>query len=112
MSELSGLPLPHIVHWPYRLKTVIQRITRSRRLPDDSNWFTNVSGNFAVRAHVVTSEKNLRVWLTLRRGWHSGEYVYSRLAVQVPENTGWRKAYRLACRQAEHLAHFRYRFQS
>lgn len=111
MSEFSGLPFPHLIHWRYRLKTVIQPITWGRCLPHDSNWFINISGNFAVRAHVVTTEKGLRVWLTLRRGWHSGEYVYSRLAVPVPENVGWRKAYRLACRQAEHLAHFRYRFQ-
>lgn len=33
MSESSGLALPLIVHWPYRLKTVIQRIIRGRRLP-------------------------------------------------------------------------------
>ncbi|HAF2545872.1 TPA: hypothetical protein G9F23_001708 [Salmonella enterica] len=111
MSESSGLALPLIVHWPYLLKTVIQRITWGRRLSHDSNWFTNVSGNFAVRAHVASTEKGLRVWLTLRRGWHSGEYVYSRLAVPVPENAGRRKAYRLACRQAGHLALFRYRFQ-
>lgn len=111
MSVLSSLPLPHIIHWCYRLKMVIQRITRGRRLPHDSHWFTNVSGNFSVRAHVVSTEKGLLVWLTLRRGWHSGEYVYSRLAVPVPENAGWRKAYWLACRQAEHLAYRRYRFQ-
>jgi hypothetical protein len=111
MFESSGLALPHIVHWPYRLKTVIQRIIRGRRLPYDSNWFTNVSGNFAARAHVESTEKGPRVWLTLRRGQHSGEYVYSRLAVPVPENTGWRKACLVACLQAEHLAHLRYRFQ-
>ncbi|EKS7762260.1 hypothetical protein [Edwardsiella ictaluri] len=112
MSEVSDLSFSHIIHWCYRLTTIIQRIIRGRALSYDSNWFTNASGNFAVRAHVASTEKGLRVWLTLRRGWHSGEYVYSRLAVPVPENAGWRKAYRLACRQAEHLAHFRYRFQS
>lgn len=111
MSELSGLSHPHVIHWCYRLTTIIQRIIRGRRLPHDSNWFTNVPGNFAARAHVMSTEKGLRVWLTLRRGWHSGEYVYSRLAVPVPENAGRRKAYRLASRQAEHLARFRYRFQ-
>lgn len=57
MSESSGLALPLIVHWPYRLKTVIQRIIRGRRLPHNSKWFTNVSGNFAVRAHVASTEK-------------------------------------------------------
>lgn len=111
MSEASGLSFPYVIHWRYRLTTIFQRIIRGRRLPYDSNWFTNVSGNFAVQAHAASTAKGLQVWLTLRRGWHSGEYVYSRLAVPVPENAGRRKAYRLACRQAEHLAHFRYRFQ-
>lgn len=45
MSEASGLSLPHVIHWRYRLTTIIQRIIRGRRLPHDSNWFTNVSGN-------------------------------------------------------------------
>lgn len=94
-----------------RTISVIQRIHSLIIPPRFSDWYVNATGYFAVRAHVLSTEKGLRIWLTLRRGWHSGEYVYSRLAVPVPENAGWRKAYRIACRQAEHLAHFRYRFQ-
>lgn len=93
-------------------KKIIQRITEASRLSRRSAWFINRSGNFAVRAHVVSTTQGLRIWLTFRRGWHSGEYIYSHCPVFCTEGKVRRwKAYRLACQQAEHLAHFRYRFQ-
>lgn len=43
MPESSGLALSLIVHWPYRLKTLIQRIIRGRRLTHDSKWSCSLS---------------------------------------------------------------------
>ncbi len=111
MSVFTSSVVPDFFSTLHRVKSAVQRIPFRMAPPRFTDWYVNAAGNFAVRAHVASTEKGLRVWLTLRRGWHSGEYVYSRLAVPVPENVGRRKAYRLACRQAEHLAHFRYRFQ-
>ncbi|MEW5291585.1 MULTISPECIES: hypothetical protein [Erwinia] len=111
MSRPTGRHSLFLMLFNARLKSVIRRITPFRKFSEQRRLFTNVPGNFAALAFVVPTGQGPQMWLSLRRGWHQGEYVYSYLHIAVPEKTGKRKAFRMACLQAEHLARLRYRFQ-
>lgn len=80
----------------------------------NSGWYFNGSVNYAVRAHITSvKDQGVKVFLTVRTGCHRAEFVFHRLQVSFPKGiTGRRNAYRHACRQAQHLAHLRYRFLS
>ena len=90
----------------------VRRLKSFIYLHRNSSWYVNGSGNYAVRAHITAvKHQGVNVFLTVRTGCHRAEYVFHRLPVSFPEGiTGRRNAYRHACRQAQHLAHLRYRF--
>jgi hypothetical protein len=91
---------------------VFQWIHALKSPPRVSGWYRNATGDLAVRAQVVCGEDGVvRARLTLRRGGYRDAYCYSTVQTVLPCRTGeHRKAFRLACRQAEHLATLRYRF--
>lgn len=79
-----------------------------------SCWYVNSTGNYAVCAH-ITSDKNahFRAYLTVRTGCYQAAYVYNTLPISLPKEIsgrGRRQTFLFACRQAEHMAHLRYRF--
>lgn len=97
-----------------RRRSFVEKITALMAPPRFSKWYVNETGNFAVRAHVICGRDRLfRAVLTIRRGCYKAEYIYSQVQIVLPcDRSERRKAFRLACRQAEHLARLRYRFLS
>lgn len=112
MSLFTSSVLSDFSSLPPRVAPVFQRIRALMNPPRVSGWYRNATGDLAVRAQVVCGEDGVvRALLTLRRGWHRGMYAYSSRQTALPCRAGERrKAFRLACRQAEHLATLRYRF--
>jgi len=106
MSVFTSSVVPDFFSILQRVKSAVQRI------PLHTDWFVNASGNFAVRAYVVCCDDgSVIALLTLRNGWYKGGYTYDHTEVALPcRHTERRRAYRLACQHAEHLARLRYRF--
>lgn len=112
MSVFTSSAVPDFISTLHRVISAVQRIPFRMALPRFTDWYVNAAGNFAVRAHVTCSDEGaVNAVLTLRKGWYNGEYTYASTRVALPcKHTERRKAYRLACQQAEHLARLRYRF--
>ncbi|MCX8966314.1 hypothetical protein EHW66_15370 [Erwinia psidii] len=112
MSALSTVLTPRFTSFNQRVKAVIQQLVGTSRVHRRSDWFINGTGNLAVRADIVPTADGFHGWLTFREGWYEGSYVYSRRLIAFPGGKiRSQKAWRLACQQAEHLAHLRYRFR-
>lgn len=112
MSAFTSSVVPDFISTLHRVITTVQRISFRMAPPRFTDWYVNAAGNFAVRAHVTCSDDgSVNAVLTFRKGWYKGEYTYVSTHVALPcKHTERRKAYRLACQQAEHLARLRYRF--
>lgn len=116
MSVISSAVFPEhlLTQLQQSVDAVVRRLKSFIYLHRNSSWYVNGSGNYAVRAHISSvKDQGVNVFLTVRTGCHRAEYVFHRLPVSFPEGiTGRRNAYLYACRQAQHLAHLRYRFLS
>ncbi|EIL4051350.1 hypothetical protein NEE94_002188 [Salmonella enterica] len=116
MSVISSAVFPEhlLTQLQQSADAVVRRLRSFIYLHRNSSWYVNGSGNYAVRAHIsYVKDQGVNVFLTVRTGCHRAEYVFHRLPVSFPEGiTGRRNAYLYACRQAQHLAHLRYRFLS
>lgn len=114
MSVISSAVFPEhlLTQLQQSADVAVRRLKSLFYLQRNSGWYVNGSGNYAVRAHITSvRDQGVTVFLTVRTGCHRAEYVFHRLPVSYPEGiTGRRNAYRYACRQAQHLAHLRYRF--
>ncbi|WP_187394383.1 hypothetical protein [Citrobacter freundii complex sp. CFNIH2] len=114
MSVISSAVFPEhlLTQFQQSADAAVRRLKSLFYLRRNSVWYVNGSGNCAVRAHITSVKgQGSRVFLTVRTGCHRAEYVFHRLPVSFPEGmTGRRNAYHYACRQAQHLAHLRYRF--
>ncbi len=112
MSFFTSSVVPDFISTLHRVISAVQRIPFRIAPPWFTDWYVNAAGNFAVRAHVTCSDDgSVNAVLTLRKGWYNGEYTYTSTRVVLPcKHTERRKAYQLACQQAEHLARLRYRF--
>ncbi|ELS2657094.1 hypothetical protein QPO66_001606 [Salmonella enterica] len=116
MSVISSAIFPEhlLTQLQQSADAAVRKLKSFIYLNRNSSWYVNGSGNYAVRAHISSvKDQGVNVFLTVRTGCHRAEYVFHRLPVSFPEGiTGRRNAYRHACRQAQHLAHLRYRFLS
>ncbi|EFH8165170.1 MULTISPECIES: hypothetical protein [Enterobacterales] len=116
MSVISSAIFPEhlLTQLQQSADAAVRKLKSFIYLHRNSSWYVNGSGNYAVRAHISSvKDQGVNVFLTVRTGCHRAEYVFHRLPVSFPEGiTGRRNAYRHACRQAQHLAHLRYRFLS
>ena len=116
MSVISSAIFPEhlLTQLQQSADAAVRKLKSFIYLHRNSSWYVNGSGNYAVRAHISSDkDQGVNVFLTVRTGCHRAEYVFHSLPVSFPEGiTGRRNAYRHACRQAQHLAHLRYRFLS
>lgn len=114
MSLLTSSVMPDVSLIQARIRSVVKRIPSLLTPLRFSNWYVNATGYFAVRAYVICSKDTpVTAVLTIRKGWCKQEYSYSSLLVVLPcKRNERRKAFRLACRQAEHLARLRYGYQT
>ena len=112
MSVFTSSVVPDFFSTLHRVKSAVQRIPFRMAPPRFTDWYVNAAGNFAVRAYVVCCDDgSVIALLTLRNGWYKGGYTYDHTKVALPcRHTERRRAYRLACQHAEHLARLRYRF--
>ncbi|WP_155242177.1 hypothetical protein [Citrobacter freundii] len=116
MSVISSAVFPEhlLTQLQQSADATVRRLKSFIYLHRNSSWYVNGSDNYAVRAHITSvKDQGVNVFLTVRTGCHRGEYAFHRLLVSLPEGmTGRRNAYLYACRQAQYLAHLRYRFLS
>jgi len=114
MSVISSAVSPEylLTQLQQSADAAVRRLKSFFYLHRNSGWYVNDSGNYAVRAHITSVRgQAVTVFLTVRTGCHRAEYVFHRLPVSFPEGiTGRRNAHLYACRQAQHMAHLRYRF--